>query len=151
MARPTSDKKRSAFDGRNLEKKRKWFKEHYRENKSQILAYNRERRMANSKEKNMLQNAKQRAKKNNFEFNLELSDIIIPQFCPLLGIELSRTNTGNVLPNSPTLDRINNSKGYIKGNIWVISYQANTMKSNANRDQLIRFAREILSFYGEGI
>jgi len=31
------------------------------------------------------------------------------------------------------------SKGYVKGNVWVISHRANTMKSNADLDEMIMF------------
>ncbi len=102
-----------------------------------------------NKEQNMLLSAKTRAKRAGLEFNLEREDIIIPQFCPIMGIELRRDNN-KFQSNSPTLDRIDNNKGYIKGNIWVISALANTMKNKATKEELIKFSRAILNFYGEG-
>jgi len=34
------------------------------------------------------------------------------------------------------LDRIDNNKGYIKDNVWVISRKANTIKNNASLEEL---------------
>jgi len=103
------------------------------------------------KEKVMLSYAKDRAKKKGFEFNIEEADIIVPKECPILSIPIfkgvglgKRSGPSN---NSPSLDRIDNSKGYIKGNIQVISHQANTMKANATPEQLIKFAKWILKTY----
>jgi len=47
-------------------------------------------------------------------------------------------NDGHCGPNSISLDRIVPSKGYTKENVRVISYKANTIKSNANLDDLRR-------------
>lgn len=74
--------------------------------------------------------AKARAKKNGLDFSIGLEDVLIPEKCPVLGntLELGAKRAG---PNSPTLDRIDNSKGYIKGNVKVISWRANALKNNA--------------------
>ncbi len=37
---------------------------------------------------------------------------------------------------SPSLDRIDSTKGYTKGNIWVISNRANTLKNDATLSEL---------------
>jgi hypothetical protein len=44
---------------------------------------------------------------------------------------------------SPTLDRIDNSKGYIVGNVWVISMRANRLKSDATVDELMMLATNL--------
>ena len=44
-----------------------------------------------------------------------LSDIIFPTHCPILGIELIKGGTGVQTFNSPSIDRIDPNKGYIKG------------------------------------
>jgi len=41
-----------------------------------------------------------------------------------------------VVPNSPSLDRIDPTKGYVKGNVWIISHKANTFKSYATHEEL---------------
>lgn len=83
----------------------------------------------------ILRNAKQRAKDKNLEFNLDVSDINIPKICPLLGIPMTinREKTEN---NSYSLDRIDSTKGYIKGNVWIISKRANVIKNNATLEEL---------------
>ena len=55
----------------------------------------------------------------------------VPKYCPILEIPLY-VGTKTSTDNSPTLDRIDNNKGYIKENIQIISRKANQMKSNAN-------------------
>ena len=44
---------------------------------------------------------------------------------------------------SPTLDRIDPSKGYIKGNVEFVSSLANKMMSNASGKDLVRFSKWI--------
>ena len=80
----------------------------------------------------LLSQAKGRAKKCGIPFDLELSDIVIPDRCPVIGIELKRNPNGSgPIPSSPSLDRIVPSFGYTKGNVRVISHRANTLKSDA--------------------
>ena len=83
----------------------------------------------------MYARAKSRAKKNNLPFNIELDDIVIPERCPLLGIKIESTEVRNS-PNNPSLDKIIPEKGYIKGNVWVISNRANTLKNDATIQEL---------------
>ena len=78
------------------------------------------------------------------DFNIELEDIILPVKCPVLDIEFVKGTKGDY-QRTYSLDRIDNSKGYIKGNIWVISCLANTMKSSASIEQLLTFCSNILS------
>lgn len=60
--------------------------------------------------------------------------------CPALGIPL-KFGTGNKpCRNSPSIDKIVPSKGYVKGNIQVLSYKANSMKSDATPKQLVKFS-----------
>lgn len=87
----------------------------------------------------MLIEARRRAVKRGLEFDLEISDIIIPEICPVLGIPLFRGYAEGKRtpgPNSPSLDRFDSTKGYTKGNVKVISWQANRIKSDATAREL---------------
>ena len=103
---------------------------------------------ANNREKNLFQQAQYRAKTKNISFDIEVSDIVIPETCPILGLPLKKSIDGN-RDLSPSLDRIDNAKGYIKGNIQVISSKANTMKANANKNDLINFSNWVKENYGK--
>lgn len=91
-----------------------------------------------------LHTAKYNAQSRGMEFSLNRGDVVWPTHCPLLGIELvySSFNTSN--DNSPSLDRIDSSKGYIPGNVWVISNKANRMKNDGSKEELVKFAKSIL-------
>jgi hypothetical protein len=96
----------------------------------------------------LLGQARYRAKKKGIKFDLELSDIIIPKLCPVLKIPLTAgSSSGGPRGCSPSLDRIDNAKGYIKGNVQVISHKANTMKHCADNNELILFANWIKRTY----
>jgi hypothetical protein len=90
---------------------------------------------AKKQEYAMYNGAKYRAKYRGIEFSIKLQDIKIPEFCPLLGLPLYPAKKG-FQPNSPTLDRRDCSKGYVKGNVWVISFRANRIKSDASLKEL---------------
>jgi hypothetical protein len=81
-------------------------------------------------------NAKARAKKANIPFDIERKDVIIPDICPVLSIKLFRESKDN-WHNAPSIDRIDNTKGYTKDNIMVISRRANILKKDATFDELI--------------
>lgn len=82
--------------------------------------------------------AKTRAKRAGREFNIEVSDVIVPEFCPVLGMKLQRAEGRSFRSKdaSPSLDRIDSSKGYVKGNIRVISWRANIVKGDATMAEI---------------
>ena len=112
--------------------------------------------------KRWFSNRKGQAKLKGKEFTIEPKDIPgvkieqsmegieYPKVCPVLGIELDwnvKINGGQ--DNSPSLDRIDSTKGYIPGNVMMMSKLANGMKQNATSEQLVNFSKYMLSEYGE--
>ena len=72
---------------------------------------------------------KSRSKLSNIPFNLTKQDVTIPTVCPILGIPL-KVSFGGRTDNTPTVDKIVPSKGYIQGNVQVVSWIANRLKSD---------------------
>lgn len=69
---------------------------------------------------------------------------MVPSHCPILGLPLFvMVGTKGGGPNSPSLDKIEPSRGYVPGNVIVISNRANRLKSDASVEEL----RAIASFY----
>lgn len=117
--------------------KQRW----YEANKEERIKYQAEWRHRN-RERRLIIDARARAKKKEIEFDLELADVAIPERCPVLGIPLVfGEGAGGHRDGSPSLDRINNSKGYVKGNVRVISHRANSIKRDATLEELEAVAR----------
>lgn len=92
-------------------------------------------------------NARFRGRRRGLEATIAPGDLIWPTHCPVLGIRLDypdRTGTrgsGPVQPNWPSLDRWDSTKGYVPGNVFVISFRANTLKNSATYAEILRVAK----------
>ncbi len=84
--------------------------------------------------------AKQRAGKKGHEFSVSISDIpAIPEVCPVfpwIKLVLPTGKGRGFRPDAPSIDRKDSSKGYVPGNIRIISWRANGLKSNATEREL---------------
>lgn len=83
----------------------------------------------------LYKNIKSRCKRIGREFSIELEDIIIPEKCPVFGFDLKREDRKTWMC-APSVDRIDSSKGYIKGNVTVVSRRANILKKDATLEEL---------------
>lgn len=94
--------------------------------------------------KNLRNNAVLRAKKAGYESDLT-TDYILEIFpkdfiCPVLGIKMEWG--GNKADrNSPSMDKIFPDKGYMQGNIAIISMRANSIKADATSDEIMKVAK----------
>lgn len=84
--------------------------------------------------------AKQRAKKAGILFTITKKDVIIPDICPVLGIKLKREDR-KTWNTAPSIDRIDNTKGYEPDNIMVISRRANLLKRDATIQELVTIGK----------
>lgn len=73
------------------------------------------------------QHVRQAKSRTRVAFNITADDLIYPKECPILGIPITRKLKRD---NFPSIDRVDSSKGYTKGNVRVISHKANRMKQD---------------------
>lgn len=95
-----------------------------------------------NREKYMLYSARCRAKAKGWEFNLTPEDIVIPEVCPVFNVPFVHATGQGLQQYSPSLDRIDVTQGYVKGNVRVISWRANNLISNGSLqefEQIVRF------------
>ena len=83
----------------------------------------------------LYKNIKSRCKRIGREFSIDLNDILIPEKCPVFGFDLKREDRQTWM-FAPSVDRIDSSKGYIKGNVTVVSRRANILKRDATLEEL---------------
>jgi hypothetical protein len=100
----------------------------------------------------LVKKARIRARKNGLDATITAADVEWPTRCPVLGIDLiypertgQQKDRGDLPPNYPSLDRLEPSKGYVPGNVFVISHRANMLKSNATLEEIEAVARYVRS------
>lgn len=116
-------------------------REHYVKNHDHIKKYRKSKQ-----DEATLSSIKKRAKQKGLEFDLDVEDIL-GTTCPIFGVELKRGSKQGPSDFAPSVDRIDNSKGYVKGNVQVLSNLANKMKANATPEQLLQFAEWVFKTY----
>lgn len=96
------------------------------------------RRRHQMPERPLWERARKRARERGLPFGLTKDSIIVPRTCPALGMAIELR--GRRCACSPSLDRIVPERGYVPGNIRVISDRANRLKGRRNLDDLRRLA-----------
>ena len=117
-----AEKARQATASRRAQAKAADPEAYYAKERQQLNEYHQRR-----PELKMLYSARESAKRQGLPFDLEESDIVIPECCPVLGIAIEKAS-GSRTYNSPSLDKLIPALGYVKGNVQVISWRANKLK-----------------------
>lgn len=99
-----------------------------------------------------LSSIRQSAKKRKIEVTITYEDLepLVVDYCPVTGLKLNYGLLGSknkILPESPSVDRINNDLGYIQGNIIIVSSLVNRIKTNLSINELPTILNNIISFY----
>lgn len=80
-----------------------------------------------------------------YEKDLQIEDIQINRVCPFFKSELDFTFKSRRRSKFyPSIDRIDSTKGYVTGNVWVVSELANTIKNASTNEELRSFSTAIL-------
>lgn len=111
----------------------------YRLNNLEKISANKRKYYIENLPRMMLKSAQVRSKQEGIPCTITVDDIVIPEYCPVLGIALVPSSRRS-RDESPSLDKIDPDQGYVPGNVQVISNKANTMKSSATRKELKAFA-----------
>lgn len=142
-SRPCKDAHHKELYGSGLTKeeylRQYWSRPENRARKLQTQRAARKTRLAlygESVKKEILGRARSRARARGIEFAASIDDFELPTICPALGVPLVISSKKGGEWNSPSLDRIDSTKGYIPGNLIVISKRANTIKCDATLDEL---------------
>jgi hypothetical protein len=86
------------------------------------------------------------AKRDGIEFDITIADIEWSTHCPVLDVELNWFATSGRAENSPSFDRIDPTKGYIPGNVRIISWRANRIKNDGTAEEHRKIAEWIEGF-----
>jgi hypothetical protein len=121
----------------------KWRANNPEKNRASQLAWN----VANPA-RCLINSARRRAKDKGISFDISHEDILpLPEFCPVLGTRLQYgPGRGRKLYENgaaASLDRVQNSAGYVRGNVVVTSLRANLLKGQATLEEL----QKIAAFY----
>lgn len=79
-----------------------------------------------------------KAKKRGKEYQITVDDLTFPEICPALGISLIWG--GKLSDNTATIDCIDPNKGYVPGNVLIISHKANRIKNSATSEEVQKVA-----------
>jgi hypothetical protein len=99
---------------------------------------------------NLLCGAKDRAKIRKLQINLDrkwVEERLAPLKCEVTGIDLVLTRQSGYShsPFRPSIDRIDNTKGYTKDNCRIVCVIYNKAKSDYNDEDVIKMAKGLLS------
>jgi hypothetical protein len=85
---------------------------------------------------------KANATKAGHEFTIPFGHIEWVPTCPILGLELDYF-AEKTQENSPSFDRLDPTKGYVSGNVQIVSWRANRIKNDGTSEEHERIAQYI--------
>jgi hypothetical protein len=77
---------------------------------------------------------KANSRRTGIKFTIDFGDLVWPSYCPVLGIPINYLSPG-ISENSPSIDQIVPGKGYVPGNVAVMSWRANRIKNDGTLEE----------------
>jgi hypothetical protein len=105
----------------------------------------RNERSPQTRRRQLFLRIRKRAEREGIEFTLRYEDIVWPQTCPVFGFAIDYHPKGSRNHDSPSIDRLDSSRGYTPDNIIVMSWRANWLKRDASLSEL----RAVLGYIRE--
>ena len=85
--------------------------------------------------------ARRRGRRTGVPCDFSLTDLLpLPTHCAVLGIVIDYATYAIGRRDGPSIDRIVNGQGYVRGNVRVISLRANRLKSDGTPAELMAVA-----------
>lgn len=98
-----------------------------------------------------LSNTKSVCEKQGLPFDITVEDLYpYPLTCPVLDVPINWMNVGSSSNDSPSLDRMVPDRGYVRGNVRVISQKANRLKNNGTLEDFEKIIDYMRRFKSEG-
>lgn len=94
---------------------------------------------------------KKEAKRRNIPYDLTTEDLVQQWqkqggICTISGVKMPLDTLKGLRPESPSLDRVDPSKGYVKGNVEWVCFRVNTMKHDGTMEDLYNWCKLILAY-----
>ena len=105
---------------------KKWGNEWLEKEKRRDYVYQAMREKFRSKRANAVRIGK--------PWDLDFGDLVFPTHCPILNVELDYF-AEQAQDNSPSFDCLIPSKGYVKGNVFIVSWRANRVKNDGTAEE----------------
>lgn len=144
--RPCAAAYQRSYRAKNPVRVKEWTRSSYRTHREAEIAGSRAyeaKRRAADPVGFLVARCKVQARRRGIEFNITYADIMIPDLCPIFGVLLDPIGAGT--DNVPSIDRLDSTKGYIPGNVWVISSRANRLKNDGTAQEHETIAAAIRS------
>jgi len=143
--------RRKAYKETRKERDAMLWQEYYTKNREFLIQRGREFSLEKRQtdfewvKKSLINRIRSAAKERSLEFDITVYDIEWPEYCPVFGTKLIYMSTKINDIYSASFDRTDSSKGYIKGNVRIISRRANTCKSNCTLEEIRLIYQYILN------
>ncbi len=117
------------YDGRNRKKRAADARARYAADPKHVYAIVR-KCVAKNPLMRLLQVARKRAKESGPQFEIVADALLpLPTHCPVFGTRLRYGGKG-FDPNAASIDRLDSTLGYVRGNVAIISRRANMIKND---------------------